>query len=187
MGMPQLTPRAERPSPFGEVVLLRGEVWHDDRLATRQTELAIEWRFSHMPRVTESSYRENAGRESLTISLLEGEEINNAGWEETFEFLGSTPARRFVEFANDEFVGVNADGEAKTPGAITILKTFHKEALRRGFVLGVQTHNAKTNANGVPSDAFRVVLRRNVKQDKLPKGYQTMIADGVEQDLIETE
>ena len=183
--MPKLTPRTVQQEAFTDVkVSWRADArWTDEQLADRQHALNVEWCAMRnrsqevaMPRVTESSYRENAGRESLTISLAED------GWQETFEFLGSTPARRFVEFGTDEFVGTNASGDESVPASATILKTFHREALRRGFVLGVQTHTAN-GTNGVPSDAFRVVLRRNVKE--YPKTYQTMIADGVEQDLIE--
>ena len=174
--MPELTPRTAQREAFGDLKVSRraDARWTESQLADRSVALAIERRFTDMPRITESSYRENAGRESLTISLAED------GWEETFDFLSSTPARRFVEFGNDEFVGLNADGVAKTPSSITILKTFHREALRRGFVLGVQTHT-KDGTNGVPSDGFRVVLRQNVT--KLPKAYEVMLSEGVEMDL----
>ncbi len=172
--MPKLTPRSVRPKAFTDVkVSERADArWTDEQLADRSAALAIER--NAMPRVTDIEAGTRT-RSSTPIAFVED------GWNETFDIVSDAPSGRYVEYDTNEFVG--------SPGASTILKTFHKEALRRGLVLGQQIW-AKDSKNGLDRNQFRVVLNREANLDdnsSLLQVYQTMLSDGVEQDLIETE
>ena len=123
-----------------------------------------------MPTLTDKLYGSGRGRSNLSIVPNDG-----YGWDDFFELMVANP-RRFVTFRTDEFIGTNGDGESTTPGRSVILKTFHKEALRRGLVIGEQLPKTELLTF---SAAYRGTLDEvKAKSGKLPQKYRDWLKDG---------